>query len=308
MEVKERVTEYLKYLKCAGRAERTVQGRYYDLNQFIAFVEDENISNIHGLTKDLMSGYQEELAYRLTGKGTPLSIRSQAHLMSVVKGFTRFLKDQEYMLHDPCDKIKLPKKPKRLPKTILSLKEIEYLMGRPDARTNQGYRDKIILEILYDTAIRRNEISLIKLTDMDIDAGFIHVHGKGSKDRIVPLSKRVSELSRNYILIVRPALLKGKDDGYLILNRWGNRMNGNSIWYLIKKYSKGLERNVTPHTFRHTCATHMLRNGAPVRHLQEMLGHESLESTQIYTRVTISDLKKIHSKYHPSETLNDKFK
>ena len=306
MDVKEKIAEYLKYLKSSGRAERTVQGRYYDLNQFVVFLEDENISDIQGLTKDLMAGYQEELAYRITDKGTPLSIRTQAHLMSVVKGFTRYLKDQEYLLHDPCDKIKIPKKPKRLPKTILSLKEIEYLMAQPDTRTNQGYRDKIILEILYDTAIRRNEISLIKLVDMDTDAGFIHIHGKGSKDRIVPLSRRVSELARNYIQIVRPVFIKGKDDGYLILNRWGKRMDGNSIWYLIKKYSKNLERNVSPHTLRHTCATHMLRNGAPVRHLQEMLGHESLESTQIYTRVTISDLKRIHSKYHPSESLNNK--
>lgn len=247
MEVKEKITEYLKYLKSSGRAERTVQGRYYDLNQFIAFIEVENISTIHTLTKDLMSGYQEELAYRLTAKGMPLSIRTQAHLMSVVKGFTRFLKDREYLLHDPCDKIKLPKKPKRLPKTILSLKEIKYLMNQPDTRTNQGYRDKLILELLYDTAIRRNELAFIKLTDMDIEAGFIHIHGKGSKDRIVPLSKRVSELTGNYILIVRPALLKGKDDGYLILNRWGKRMDGNSIWYLIKKYSKGLTKRLAPY-------------------------------------------------------------
>lgn len=308
MDVKEKITEYLKYLKSSGRAERTVQGRYYDLNRFMAFLEQEKISTIHGLTKDLMAGYQEELAYRLTDKGMPLSIRTQAHMMSVVKGFTRYLKDQEYLLHDPCDGIHLPRKPKRLPKTILSLKEVKYLMETPDTRTNQGYRDRLILEILYDTAIRRNELASIKLTDMDIEAGFIHIHGKGSKDRIVPLSKRVCELAGNYILIVRPALLKGKDDGYLILNRWGNRMDGNSIWYLIKKYSKSLDRNVSPHTLRHTCATHMLRNGAPVRHLQEMLGHESLESTQIYTRVTISDLKKIHSKYHPSESLNDGIK
>lgn len=119
----------------------------------------------------------------------------------------------------------------------------------------------------------------------------------------MPLSSRVCRLVETYILMVRPAMLYGKDTGHLILNRWGRQMDPNGVWAAVKRCVElaGIRKNVSTHTFRHTCATHMLKNGAPVRHLQEMLGHESLESTQIYTRVTINDLKQIHAKYHPSE-------
>ena len=121
----------------------------------------------------------------------------------------------------------------------------------------------------------------------------------------MPLSARVCELTGNYILMIRPAFIRGEDPGHLFLNRWGQRMDPNGIWQVVKRcaHLARIQKNVSTHTFRHTCATHMLKNGAPVRHLQEMLGHESLESTQIYTHVTINDLKKVHARYHPSEKL-----
>ena len=167
----------------------------------------------------------------------------------------------------------------------------------------QGQRLGVILEILYDTAIRRSELAGIKINNLDLHAGFIHVHGKGDKDRVVPVSDRVSRLIENYIVMVRPGYIQGKDTGHLVLNRWGEQMDPNAIWAVVKRCADlaGIRKNVSTHTFRHTCATHMLKNGAPVRHIQEMLGHESLESTQVYTRVTINDLKEIHAKYHPGE-------
>jgi integrase/recombinase XerD len=172
-------------------------------------------------------------------------------------------------------------------------------------RTNRGYRNRIILELLYDTAIRRAEVANIRLSDLDLNAGYILIHGKGDKDRVVPVSVRVCELVQNYILMVRSNFVSDEDPGYLILNRWGQKMDPNAVWAVVKRCANlaGIKKNTTTHTFRHTCATHMLKNGAPVRHLQEMLGHESLESTQIYTHVTINDLKQIHAKYHPSETI-----
>jgi len=150
-------------------------------------------------------------------------------------------------------------------------------------------------------------MAYIKLHDLDLSSGYIRINGKGGKDRVVPVSQRVCDLVKNYILGVRPSFLQGDDPGYLILNRWGGQMDPNGIWQIVKRcvYLAGIKKNVTTHTFRHTCATHMLKNGAPVRHIQEMLGHESLESTQIYTRVTINDLKKIHTQYHPLETTEE---
>ena len=308
MKIKELIAVYLKNLKVLGRSYYTIRGAKYGLRDFVSFLVTEQLYGLEDLNVDVLREYQQELAFRLTAKGKLLSLRSQSQHLGVLRGFTRFLKDKDYLVHDPGEAIQLPKKPRRLPKTILSPGEVKHLMNAPNLRTNSGYRDRIILEILYDTAIRRAEISHIKLTALDLAAGYIHIQGKGNKDRVVPLSKRVCEIVQTYILAVRPSFVNGDDPGYLILNRWGAKMNVNGIWAVVKRCARlaGIKKTVTTHTFRHTCATHMLKNGAPVRHIQEMLGHESLESTQIYTHVTINDLKAIHTKYHPSETLQNR--
>jgi integrase/recombinase XerD len=306
MTIKELIPIYLSYLKTIGRSVFTIRAAKYGLRAFAGFMEAEKILHIEELTFETMSAYQEELAFRISARGGLLAIRAQEKLLSLAKGFTKYAHEQDYLITDPGAKIKLPKQPKTLPKVIMTLPEIKKLLDAADQHTNNGYRNRIVLEILYDTAIRRLEVCNIKISDLDLESGYIHIRGgKGNKDRVVPLSKRVCGLIRNYILAVRPAFLKNKDDGYLILNRYGQKMDPMAVWQIVKRCVQlaNIKRNISPHTFRHTCATHMLKNGAPVRHIQEMLGHESLESTQIYTRVTINDLKEIHAKYHPSETM-----
>lgn len=303
MTIKELIPIYLKDLKTLGRSYYTIRGAKYGLKDFIEFLEEIKAPYLEDLTKDVLYEYQQDLAFRLTSKGKLLSLRTQGQRLGVIRSFTRFLKEKDYIINDPGKSIRLPKKPKQLPKVILNQNEIKKLMDASDIRTNNGYRNRIILEILYDTGIRRSELANLKTANIDLNAGYVHVHGKGDKERVVPLSKRVCELTKNYIMMIRPDFIQGKDKDYLILNRWGEQMEPNSIWAVVKRCSHlaGIRKNISTHTFRHTCATHMLKNGAPIRHLQEMLGHESLESTQIYTRVTINDLKEIHSKYHPGE-------
>ncbi|MCP4565942.1 MAG: tyrosine-type recombinase/integrase, partial [FCB group bacterium] len=166
--------------------------------------------------------------------------------------------------------------------------EVQKMLDAPVLRTRLGYRDRVMLEILYDTGIRRAELGNSKLIDIDLRNGYIHVKGKGGRERVVPVSHRVCGLIKNYILFVRPTFLhkNEQDKGYVFLSIRSQRMNDRTILDIVKRNAKraGLKKNVTTHSFRHTCATHMLKNGAPVRHIQEMLGHESLESTQIYTR------------------------
>ena len=308
MLINEIIPVYLKSLQSLGRSYYTIRKVKYGLRHFTRFLEGEGLYHIEDLTREIMEEYQEELAFSITAKGALLSIRTQQDRLTCAMGFTRFLKDRDYLVSDPGDRIKLPKQPKRLPKVILNDVEVKQILSAPDTRTNRGYRNRVILEILYDTAIRRLELSNIKLTDLDLNAGFIHIEGKGNKERVVPLSKSACEIINNYILAVRSSFINGDDPGYLILNRWGGKMDPNGIWAVVKRSSllAKVKKNVSTHTFRHTCATHMLKNGAPIRHLQEMLGHESLESTQIYTRVTINDLKEIHAKYHPGESIDDK--
>ena len=305
MEIKEAIELYLKHMQTVGRSFYTIKGTRSGLKDFTRFLGKEGMTTIEGISLDILEEYQQDLAFRLKAKGGLLTLRTQGTMLCAVKTFTRFLKEKDFLLHDPGDKIRLPKKPRRLPKVILSANEMKKLINAPDTHTNRGYRNRIIVEILYDTAIRRAELANIQLHDLDLDGGFIRIRGKGDKDRVVPVSRRVCELVQNYLFGVRPCFLKDKDDGHLFLNRWGGKMDPNAVCAVVKRCSglAHLRKNISTHTLRHTCATHMLRNGAPVRHLQEMLGHESLESTQLYTHVTINDLKEVHAKYHPSENM-----
>ena len=305
MKIKAAVPAYIGHLQVLGRSPTTLKNVRYALRHLTRFLEKEAVFDIEALTFDILEGYQQELAFYLTQKGKLMEIESQGKILSMVKGFTRYLKQMDYLVTDPGERIKLPKTPMRLPKVILSPKEIKRLLAAPDTRTTTGFRDRIILEILYDTAIRRFELAGIKVADLDLDAGYIRIRGKGNKQRVVPLSHRVCELVRNYMLFVRPCLIKNNDNGYLIAGRWGGQMNLSTINAIVKDSARGagIKKKVTTHTLRHTCATHMLRAGAPLRHIQELLGHACIETTQVYTRVTINDLKKIHAKYHPSEQL-----
>jgi integrase/recombinase XerD len=297
---------YLKELALLNRAKGTIRNIRNDLGMLVRFLAAEKIHTVEALTADVLADYQQELSFRLTAKGKPLTLGSQLRLLCAVRGFTRFLKNKQYLVHDPGAAIRLPKTVKRLPKAILSSKEIKHLLDAQDMRTAQGFRRRLILEILYDTGIRRAELAAVRPADLDLAAGFLHVHhGKGDKDRVVPVGDRVCKLIRDYLHFIRPMFIKDTDPGHLILTRWGQNMTAHGIYWEVRQAvaAAHIRKNITTHSLRHTCATHMLKNGAPVRHIQEMLGHESLESTQVYTRVTINDLKQIHAKYHPGDKM-----
>ena len=257
----------------------------------VLFLESEGITDWMQLNQDALHLFQEDLAYRLTAKGKQLSASTREKYLCSVRGFTGYLYEQDYLAADLSKTIKLPKQPKRLPKVILDYAEIKKILAAPDMRTNDGYRNRIILEILYDTGIRAAEMAAVKTGDLDLENGYLTIRsGKGAKDRVVPISSRVCELIKQYLLMIRPAMIQGKDNGYLVSQPLGNGMTPTAVWAIVKEAAKAgkIKKNVTTHTFRHSCATHMLKNGAPIRHIQEMLGHESLESTQIYTKVTVN--------------------
>ena len=307
MKIIEVIPLYLKELSILNRRPGTITTIKNDLAVMVRFLEEEKVNKVEDLTADVLADYQQELSFRLTVKGTPLTIGSQLRLLCAARGLTRFLKDKDYLVTDPGAKIRLPKSTKRLPKVILSSKEIKILVNAQDMRTRYGYRRRLIIEILYDTAIRRSELAGLRTTDIDHNAGYLHIrNGKGGKDRVVPVGERVCKLIHNYMLFVRPTFISDKDPGGLIVTRFGQNMTAHGIYWEVRQAVKksGIKKNITTHSLRHSCATHMLKNGAPVRHIQEMLGHASLDSTQIYTRVTINDLKQIHAKYHPGESMS----
>jgi integrase/recombinase XerD len=303
MKIARLIPVYIDHLRSCGRAAHTIKGIRSSLKNFVRFLESENLTELEELTGQALEEYRSELSFSLTAKGTPLARSTQIQRLCNVKGFTAFLKAKDYLFQDPAEALAVPNQPQRLPRAILSAKEVAKLMAAPDMRTAKGYRNRIILEVLYDTGVRRAEISDIKLADLDLAGGYIRITGKGDKQRVVPVSARVCELIQNYLLFVRSALIDGDDPGYLVLNRWGKRLDPNGVWAAVRRCIQlaGIKKRISTHSLRHSCATHMLKNGAPVRHIQEMLGHASINTTQIYTRVTINDLKQVHAKYHPGQ-------
>lgn len=308
MQISDAVRRYRNQLLAQGASEHTVRGAKSALKQLEEFIATMDVTEVAQLNRDVLMRYREELAWRLTPKGTPLSVNSQLNLLGHITGFGRFLVAEGWLLADPSANLPHPKKPKRLPRNIMETTDVERVLALPDMHTPQGYRDRAILEVLYSTALRREEIANLELGDVDTAGGYVYVReGKGGKDRVVPLGKSACEIVKNYLTGIRPQWPNAPKDKHLFLNRWGRGMKPNAVWAVVRKYAKAadLDKPVAPHSFRHACATHMLRNGAPIRQLQEMLGHDSLESTQIYTHVAINDLRAMHKKFHPREQRAD---
>ncbi len=296
--------EFINSLKVRNMAKRTITFGQWKLGKFLVFLNERNIEKPDQISKATLFDYQTELYHTINSCGRPNSVSSQNNMLSTAKGFTAFLKTRDYIISDPGLDVQYAKTPKTLPRGILTRSEARRLLNAPDTGCTLGYRDKTIMEVLYSTGIRKEELNNLTLNDVDYRDGFLRIiQGKGSKDRITPLGRIACRHLENYINSVRPDLIKDPYNNHLFLSSRGNRLSANVVWELVKKYAKKakIKKNISPHTFRHTCATAMLRNKADIRAVQELLGHESLDSTQIYTRVTINDLKVVHAKCHPRE-------
>lgn len=309
MLVHDAVRRWLNHAALAGKSLATLRNARSALRQFAEFLASEGIQEIGRLDASVLLRFREDVSWRLTAKGVPLQVRSQLELLGHVSVFCAFLVEQGWLLADPCRNLPRPRRPQRLPKAIVDLTELDRLLSLPNLQTLRGYRDRVILEVLYSTAIRREELANLCVDEIDLDGGYVFVReGKGNKDRVVPIGRSACDWLRSYLRGIRPEWPKLKagaaTDRHVFLNRWGQGMSPNAVGAVVKKYAHlaALDKPVSTHGLRHACATHMLRNGAPIRQLQEMLGHASLESTQLYTRVTINDLRDMHAKFHPRES------
>jgi site-specific recombinase XerD len=223
--------------------------------------------------------------------------------VATLKGFFAFLERQGLILRNPALVLDLPRV-RRLPRAVLSEREAARLVDAPDATTILGRRDHAILELLYGTGIRAGECERLDLTDLDLEAGTLLIRdGKGKKDRIVPLTVCTAAALGLHLRESRPALVRRASPAALFLARGGRRLQLQSIEKLVRVHAAaaGIEQRVTPHALRHACATHLLRGGADVRHVQALLGHSSLNTTARYTRVEVSDLRAVLERAHPRE-------
>lgn len=300
--------KYRQHLTLLNYSLNTIKGHLFYLKRFFWYLKEKNIDEITAVTKDIIRDYQTHLYEEINFKGEPNSVVTQNNALKVVKSFFCFLGENDYLVGDPAKDISYAKAPKRLPRSILTQSEMKQLLHSPDTKTALGYRDRAILELLYSSGIRKEELNHLLLQDVDYNDGFLRVNsGKGNKDRVVPIGKIACRYLENYTKAVRPSLITDPYNNHLFLSLKGNKLSKNMVWEIVKRHGRKarIKKTISPHTFRHTCATLMLRNKANIRHIQEMLGHASLDSTQIYASVSITDLKEVHSRCHPREKDRD---
>ncbi len=296
--------KYREHLRVINYASGTITRYLYFLNRFFEYLMENNIAEITAVNKDNIRDYQTHLYETINMRGEPNSVFHQNNNLKVIKSFFRFLVEDGYIVSDPARDVSYAREPKRLPRSILSQSEAKKIIHVPNTSTVIGYRDRTILEVFYSTGIRRAELINLTLQDVDYTEGFIRINaGKGNKDRIVPIGKIACRYIENYIKAVRPSLIKDPYNNHLFLTINGTRLSENRVSEMVKIYGRRakIKKGTSPHTFRHTCATLMLRNNANIRHIQELLGHASLDSTQVYASVSITDLKEVHSRCHPRE-------
>lgn len=226
--------------------------------------------------------------------------RSRARALSAVRMFHRFLLTENYCEANPTAIIEAPKSISRLP-AILSAREVETLLAAPKGDGASEVRDRAMLELLYATGLRVSELVSLKLRDVNMAAGYLLTMGKGEKERLVPMGESARAALTAYVTTARPEADRRGDNAYLFLSRLGDRMSRQAFWNIIKKRAleAGIRKNISPHTLRHSFATHLLENGADLRSVQIMLGHADLSTTQIYTHVTRERLKRLHAEFHP---------
>ena len=281
---------YLMELTRQGYAEGTINNRRIYLEEFVSFLNKIRKQ----IVKQTLYQYQIQLSK------ASISSMSRYDKLSILHCFLSWLYRKDHILVDLSSAIEFPKRVSYLPKRILTESEVKYILSLPDVRSSKGIRDRALLELLYSTGIRRSELVALNLYDLNTDEGMLRVVGKGNKERIVPIGKSAIEWTLRYIEKVRwPYSLK-ESALFLGLSQ-RQRLTPKILNLIIREYAaiSHIRKVITPHTFRHTCATHLLKHGADIRYVQELLGHASPETTQIYTRVIIKDLKKVYKMTHP---------
>lgn len=304
------LVEFIAWTAARQFSAMTVKARRIELGYFIDWCEERSIRRPDEVTRAMLERYRQHIfQYRRKTDGAPLSHQTQAKRLISVRAFFQWLARQHHLLYNPASELELPKQQQRLPRHILSVAEVEQVLNACDTSEALGLRDRAMLETLYSTGMRRAELTGLRADDLDLNRGTVFVRqGKGAKDRVVPIGERACRWVERYLFQVRPDLVDVDDDGTLFLAKHGEGMQAKQLSVIVRNAiaRANLGRfadthpNAACHLLRHACATHMLENGADIRYIQALLGHADLSTTEVYTRVSIQQLKAVHERTHPA--------
>jgi integrase/recombinase XerD len=289
------IDQYLNYLLVEkGLSRTTLESYSRDLIRYQEFIQDNGLRSIS--ETDTAMILKHMIALRSAGLGARSRTR---HLVSI-RGFYRFAVQEKLLKHDPAGLVDLPKTSLKLP-DVLSVEEVSQLLSTPDPAKPTGARDAAMLELLYAAGLRVSELVKLKMQNVNLESGFVRVFGKGSKERVVPIGSLAKNKIEYYLEHSRKALLKNQISHYIFVARAAKPITRQGFWKLLRRYGDlaHLNKKVTPHSLRHSFATHLLEGGADLRAVQVMLGHVDISTTQIYTHVTRKHLKDLHKRHHP---------
>jgi integrase/recombinase XerD len=277
-----------------GLSKKTIEAYSTDLMRFGLFLEKKNVAGVSDIDTGLV------LTYLIHLRNRGLSARSRARHLVSLRGFFKFLTAEKIIEKNPAQQVDLPKTGLKLP-DVLTVTDVEALIDAPDRNKPEGLRDAAMLELLYGAGLRVSELIRLAMTGINLEAGFVRVFGKGSKERVVPVGRMAINAIQDYLDRSRPQLLKNRSSVYLFVTRRGSAMTRQSFWNLVGRYGRlaKLKKKITPHSLRHSFATHLLEGGADLRAVQMMLGHADISTTQIYTHVAQRQLVEAHKKFHP---------
>jgi integrase/recombinase XerD len=293
--IDEFIDTFINYLVVEkGLADATIESYSSDLKQYAAFLNTHKIRGIADCDTTVI------LKYLIILRDEGLSARSRARHLVTLRGFYKFLIQEKILKKDPTGIVDLPKIGMKLP-DVLSIEEIKSIINAPDILKPKGLRDACMFELLYAAGLRVSELIAVKLQDINLEVGFVRTFGKGSKERMVPIGSHARDKIRDYLANARPTLVKNHVSHFLFVAHAGKPMTRQGFWKLLKKHAlvAGITKDITPHSFRHSFASHLLEGGADLRAVQMMLGHVDISTTQIYTHVAKDHLKKLHKQYHP---------
>ena len=283
---------------------RTVAESGYNLIPLARFLKERHLQTPDAITTEVLGDFQRWLFYQPTQYGGVRSVASQNRVLSTIKSFFKFLHREGYLPHNPAEGLEYAREPRRLPRHVLTPREAKRILDSIDTSHERGYRDRTLMEVFYATGLRRTELLHLTVENVNLEEELLRINdGKGGKDRVVPLTRTACQFLETYLKGIRPAWAEKTGTDRLFISWRGRPLDANTLGVLVTRHAQqaGIKQRVTCHVWRHSCATHLLKNQANLRHVQEILGHRSLATTERYLHLTITDLKEAHRKFHPRE-------